>query len=138
MLPALVEAIRQGKAVPVIPVSADEEHRLPAAPRDDREAAPVPAAMGEVKVTVGERRTRRASPRPTRRFAAQVFKDAGPAPAGDLSYIRVYSGTLRAGGENLERVARVRREESASFFTWWARERHEVTELRAGRLSAPR
>ncbi len=68
-------------------------------------------------------------------FAALVFKIQSDKHAGSLSYLRVYSGTARAG-EQLVNVSTGKKERISRFVRMHANKRQEIDEIYAGDIVA--
>ena len=75
------------------------------------------------------------SPTDDEPFSALAFKIANDPYVGNLSFIRVYSGTLRSGDKVLN-VLRGRKERIGRLLQMHANERAEVSEVRAGDIVA--
>ena len=68
-------------------------------------------------------------------FAALVFKIQSDKHAGSLSYLRVYSGTAKAG-ETLVNAATGKKERVGRFLQMHANKRQEIDEVHAGDIVA--
>ena len=76
-----------------------------------------------------------ARPATTSRFAALVFKILTDPFVGQLAFIRVYSGVLKAG-ESVYNVAKGRKERIGRLLKMHANKREEMEECRAGDIVA--
>jgi elongation factor G len=80
--------------------------------------------------TMGLRRARVEEP-----FCALVFKVMNDSYVGHLSFLRVYSGSLRSGGHVLN-ASTGRRERIGRLLKMHANKREEIQEVRAGDIAA--
>ena len=92
---ALHGAVREGKVIPVVACSAHKHVGYAALLNTIREMLPSPAEAGAVigRSPSGEEIARK--PDPAEKLSAFVFKTIADPFVGKLSYVRVYSGTLR-------------------------------------------
>src|SRR3989454_4757778 len=92
---ALHGAVREGKVIPVVACSAHKHVGYAALLNTIREMLPSPAEAGAVigRSPSGDEIARK--PDPAERLSAFVFETIADPFVGKLSYVRVYSGTLR-------------------------------------------
>ena len=91
---ALHAAVRKGTVVPVIGLSATKKVGFAALLSTILEMLPSPAEAGAAIGTTPSGEVAR-KPDPTEKLSAFVFKTIADPFVGKLSYVRVYSGTLR-------------------------------------------
>jgi elongation factor G len=97
---------------------------------------PSPADLGAVKGTKpGSQEVVELKPEPGAPLAALVFKTSSESHAGDLSIIRVYSGTLSPGKEVWNSSAQ-RAEKIGQLFTVRGKERADAGHIPAGDIGA--
>lgn len=125
--PALEAAIRAGKLYPVIPVSAltgvgvpELLHLLTCGLRSAEERGPVAGRDGQTR-----------EPSPDAPFSARVWRLSVDPFVGKEAYIRVWSGTLRAG-DTVRDTTRGVDLRPAHLYVIDGKELTEVPELRAG------
>jgi elongation factor G len=133
-LPAVRAGIREGRIYPVLP--ADGYSGVGVANLLDFIVDVMPASdqMGELRVTELKTRQEKVLPRtaqgPTSAF---VFKTVSESHIGDINYIRVLSGVLKAGDVVMN--SRTEREEKVNqIYLVKGKERSEVARLVAGQL----
>jgi elongation factor G len=133
-LPAVRAGIREGRIYPVLP--ADGYSGVGVANLLDFIVDVMPASdqMGELKVTDLKTRQEKVLPRtaqgPTCAF---VFKTVSEPHIGDINYVRVLSGVLKAGDVAMN--SRTEREEKVNqIYLVKGKERSEVARLVAGQL----
>lgn len=133
-LPAVRAGIREGRIYPVLP--ADGYSGVGVANLLDFIVDVMPASdqMGELRVTDLKTRQEKVLPRtaqgPTSAF---VFKTVSESHIGDINYIRVLSGVLKAGDVVMN--SRTEREEKVNqIYLVKGKERSEVARLVAGQL----
>ncbi len=139
-----VEEVRKGlragvlnrALVPAIPVAAVPMFGIDPLLDFIVDFLPSPVEVGEVRGTKPGTTDAVAIPaQPGAPLAALVFKTSSEAHAGDISYVRVFSGTLTAGKEvwNAD-VARA--EKTGQLFTMRGKERTDAGHLVAGDIGA--
>lgn len=133
-LPAVRAGIREGRIYPVLP--ADGYSGVGVANLLDFIVDVMPASdqMGELRVTDLKTKQEKVLPRtaqgPTSAF---VFKTVSESHIGDINYIRVLSGVLKAGDVVMN--SRTEREEKVNqIYLVKGKERSEVARLVAGQL----
>jgi elongation factor G len=133
-LPAVRAGIREGRIYPVLP--ADGFSGVGVANLLDFIVDVMPAAeqMGELKVADLKNKEPKALPRtaqgPTCAF---VFKTVSEPHIGDINYVRIFSGVLKAGDVMMN--SRTEREEKVNqLYLIKGKERTEVARLVAGQV----
>ncbi len=141
--PLSVEEIRKGlrsrtlnnEIVPVMCGSAFRNKGVQAMLDGVVHYLPSPAEKPPITGTLASGATGERAPRDDQPFAALAFKIANDPYVGNLSFIRVYSGTLRSGDKVLN-VIRRKKERIGRLLQMHANERAEVSEVRAGDIVA--
>ncbi|SEI84987.1 translation elongation factor 2 (EF-2/EF-G) [Deinococcus reticulitermitis] len=126
---ALRKAIHAGQLYPVIPVSAETGvgvpellHLLVGSLRSARERGPVSGVDGQTR-----------EPSPDAPFSARVWRLSMDPFVGKEAYIRVWSGTLKAG-DTIRNTTRGVDLRPAHLYVMNGKELTEVPELRAGEI----
>jgi elongation factor G len=135
LLKGLHVAVRDAKVIPVIGGSAAFEIGLAALLDDIVELLPAPDEKGAVIGTSpgGEEVVRR--PTPDERFSAFVFKTLADPFVGKMSYVRVYSGRLRANNQSYN-ASRREAERVGQMLSLRGKEQVQLTEAIAGDVVA--
>ena len=92
----------------------------------------VPPVEGEVP---GKGKTVRRKADPSEPFTALAFKIMADKHVGQLTYVRVYSGGVKAG-EQVLNASRDRKQRVGRILRMHANKREDITELRAGEIAA--
>ena len=139
-----VEEVRRGvragvlsrSLVPAIPVAAVPMYGIDPLLDFIVDFLPSPVEMGEVRGTKpGSSDAVVFKAQPGAPLAAMVFKTSSEAHAGDISYVRVFSGTLLPGKEVWNADA-ARAEKTGQLFTVRGKERMDTPTLVAGDIGA--
>lgn len=128
---ALVKAVRLRKAVPAIPVSAEKNIGFAQLLSMIKTLVPSPADMGETALEGGKT----VAPSPDGPLVALCFKMITEGKMGELSFLRVFSGTVRHGAE-VKNVTHEGTEKVGTLFHLVGSERRDAGELRAGDIGA--
>lgn len=126
---ALMKAIRSGSLYPVIPISAETKVGVPellqllvGGLRSASERGPVTGTDGQTR-----------EPSPDAPFSARVWRTSVDPFVGKLAYIRVWSGTLRAG-DTIKNTTQDKEIKPAHLYVINGKDLTEVPELSAGMI----
>ncbi len=132
----LREGILHGSFVPSVPVAAVPMLGIDFLLDALVDVMPSPADMGPVKGTKpGGEEAAEFPPEPGAPLSALVFKTSSESHAGDLSLLRVYSGTLTPGKEVWNSSAQ-RAEKMGQVFTVRGKDRADAGHIPAGDIGA--
>jgi elongation factor G len=130
------EGIRQRSFVPALPVAAVPMLGIDFLIDSIVDLVPSPADVGPVKGTKpGTDQAVELKPEPSAPLDALVFKTSSESHAGDLSMIRVFSGTLSPGKE-VWNVSAQRAEKIGQLFTIRGKDRSDAGQIPAGDIGA--
>jgi len=130
-------AFLNGSLIPVFPVSAVNNIGVSRMMDVLAKYGPCAADFGEVKGTAGKDSDKEVT-RPVAVDApasAFVFKTLSEAHIGELSFIRTFSGTIKAGMD-LFNTVRQRQERMGTLYTMSGKDRKEIGEVIAGDIAA--
>ena len=132
----LREGVCARSFIPAVPVAAYPMHGIDFALDTIVDLMPSPADCGPVTgVKPGTDETIELKPDPNGPLAAMVFKTSSESHAGDLSMIRVFSGTLFPGKEVWNSSVQ-RSEKSGQLFTIIGKDRKDASSIPAGDIGA--
>ena len=131
---ALHAAVREGRVIPVVALSSAKKVGFAGLLSTIVEMLPSPVEGGAVigQSSSGEVARR---PDPAEKLAAFVFKTLADPFVGKLSYVRVYSGTLRHNAHVYD-SAKDEQERVGQIFTLRGKEQEAVEEVGAGDICA--
>ncbi len=133
---ALREAILENRLVPVLCGTALRNKGVQ--PLLDAIIQYLPSPLEVPPITASEPKSEqlvKVAPHAGNPFAALVFKVVTDPYVGRLSYIRVYSGTLRIG-ETVHNTRQKRRERIGRLMQMYADKREDIKECEAGDITA--
>ncbi len=128
---AFLKAVHGGELYPVLPISAARGIGLDALLHLMAQGLRSPEERGP---TVGEGGERR-EPTPDEAFSARVWRTSIDPFVGKVAYLRVWSGTLRAG-DTIRNVTQGLDVRPAHLYTLNGKDLTEVPELTAGMIGA--
>jgi len=132
----LREGVLHRSFIPAVPVAAVPMLGIDFLMDTIVDLLPSPVDMGMVVGTKpGSEEKVEFKPEPSASLAAMVFKTSSESHAGDLSMIRVFSGTLIPGKEVWNSSAQ-RSEKTGQLFTIRGKDRSDVPNLPAGDIGA--
>jgi len=132
---ALHAAVRDGEVVPVIAVSAGKRVGFGGLLETIVDMLPAPHERGEVQGTGANGEARSRKPEPGEHLSAFVFKTVADPFVGKMSYVRVYSGTLRANSQ-IHDVARRETARVGQLFFLRGKEQEATDTVSAGDICA--
>jgi len=131
---ALHAAVREGKVVPVVAVAAAKRVGFAGLLSTIVEMLPSPVEGGAIIGSASDGEVAR-RPDPAEKLCAFVFKTLADPFVGKLSYVRVYSGTLRPNAHVLD-SAKTEVERVGQIFNLRGKEQEPVDEVVAGDICA--
>jgi len=132
---ALHAAVREGSVIPVVACSSSKNVGYTALLNTIREMLPSPAEVGSV---IGQNASGKETARkvdPSEKFSAFVFKTLADPFVGKLSYVRVYSGTLRHNSQVFD-ATKGETERVGQIFFLRGKEQDAADEVGAGDICA--
>ncbi len=136
MLAGLRKGLREGTLNPVLCGSAKKQVGTSLLLEFVNSAVPSPADIPSFKATLeGSEKTVMLSCNPTGLLAALVFKTISEQHVGDLSFFRVFSGTIAAASE-ARNSKRASSEKIGQIFTVSSKTRKSADEVSAGDIGA--
>ena len=132
---ALHAAVRDGSVIPVVATSSSKNVGYTALLNTIREMLPSPAEIGSVigKNASGQETARKVDP--GEKLSAFVFKTLADPFVGKLSYVRVYSGTLRHNSQVFD-ATKGEAERVGQIFFVRGKEQDATDEVGAGDVCA--
>jgi elongation factor G len=135
VIAAMSAAVHKGELFPVFCASAESGYGVRAVMNKMVELLPSPEDRGPLVVEDGNGELTELQPKDSAPFSAIVFKTMSEPHAGELSYFRIYSGSLTPGS-NVTNPNRHRSERISHLNVGSGANRHEVARLHAGDIGA--
>lgn len=131
VLPILEDGVAKGKVFPIFCGSAEKGIGIDEFMNAMANFFPAPNDVGEIEAAGGEK----IKPSATEPFCGFIFKTVTDPFIGQLTYVRVYSGSLKANAE-VYNVTKSQKEKIGHMYIMNAKEQKEVTEAQVGDIVA--